>query len=550
MISEPEPWDAKTPAPEPSAYNPFARKKGDPSAEELLAGVNKQMPFSDEAEKSVLSSILQDPNERITETRLVTPPEAFYHTANREFFEVVLQSYDAGLPIDPQLLTNTLRDQGKLDRIGGPSAITELFCFVPSPAHYLHYRKIVRDKWLLRQLIHASAQNIDDAQQVGRDEVDEDVGKVLSRGEERTFKVLDSFQTATGGSSVINSVEMTGRWVEAFQKVCENRGEVIGIQTGWPDVDRAFHGLAPEGEGDFLLVGGFPGMGKTGAAVTLLENIGITQGIPTAMFPMEMGIIGLNHRLVLGRAKVDVSVSRNGHCKREDDGKIAQATREIMKAPLFWDDSSMLECDELRAKVTMLHRKHGVRCFIFDHFGQLKPSTKQGKNDKLAGQIEIMETLHSLRRNLKVLIILCVQLDKAGREKQARNRPPGNGDIRGASELGEYPTHILFIHRPDEIYKWHTLDEEKQINWCKMVDSYRRDFPEAWHDGKGLPAEYTPERMDYEEHTRVIITKNRWGATSDDICLRYRKNHQRFDGRTLKLYSNNPKFRQVELPGY
>lgn len=528
--------------------NPFGRCPDAPA--NVMANLSRELPASDEAEKSVLSSLLQDPNERITETRLVTPPEAFYHPANREVFEAILQSYDAGLPLDVRLLTNTLRDQGKLERIGGEAALMELFTFVPSPAHYLHYRKIVRDKWLLRKLIVASAQNIEDAQSVGRDEVDEDVGKVLARGEDRTFKVLDAFQTDTGGSSIINSVEMTGRWVEAFQKVCDNQGKIIGIQTGWPDVDRAFHGLAPDGEGDFLMIGGFPGMGKTGLAVTLAENIGITQRVPTAIFPLEMGVTGFGHRLFLGRANVDVSVSRNGFVKNEDHSKIATTTRDIMQAPLFWDDSAILEADELRAKVTMLHRKHGVKCFIFDHFGQLKPSTKQGKNDKLQGQIEIMETLHSLRRNLKVLIILCVQLDKAGREKQLRNRPPGNGDIRGASELGEYPTHIAFVHRPDEVVKWHGLGDERQAHWAKLVDSFRRDFPDAWHNGLGLPAEYSVERMDYEEHARIIITKNRWGATTDEICLRYRKNLQRFIGRTMKLYSNNPKFRQVTLPGF
>lgn len=531
--------------------NPFGRRRSEAAGpEELLGRVNRVMPFSDEAEKGMLSSILQDPAERITSTRLVLSPEAFYHETNRTIYEKLLEFSDKNLPIDPVLMTNAFRDQGLLDRVGGEAAIMEIFTFVPSPSHYLHYQKVVRDKWLLRQMIHASAQNIEDAQEHGKEELDAEVGKVLAKGEERMFKLLDAFQSDAGGSSVINSTEMTGRWVEAFQRVCDQRGKIIGIQTGWPDVDRAFHGLAPDGEGDFLLVGGFPGMGKTGAAVTLLENIGVQQGVPTAMFPLEMGVTGFGHRLMLGRAKVDVSVSRNGFVKNEDHGKIAGAVRDIQKAPLHWDDSAILEADELRAKVTMLHRKHGVKCFIFDHFGQLKPSTKQGKNDPRLGQIEIMETLHSLRRNLKVLIILCVQLDKAGRQQQQRNRPPGNGDIRGASELGEYPTHIMFIHRPDEIFKWHTMDEERQTHWCKMVDSYRRDFPAAWHDGMGLTSEYTPERMDYEEHARAIITKNRWGATTDEICLRYRKNYQRFIGRTMQLYSNNSNFRQVTLPGF
>jgi replicative DNA helicase len=548
---ETEPVVKEPQAEPPAQQNPYGRKRSEAkSAEELLAGMNRQMPFSDENEKGMLSSLLQDPAERITETRLVIPPEAFYHEANRTIYVMLLEFSDKGLPIDPVLITNALRDQGLLERVGGPSAITELFTFVPSPSHYLHYQRIVRDKWLLRQMIHASAQNIEDAQEHGKEEVDAEVGKVLAKGEERMFKLLDTFQSKTGGAQLTTSSVAMGQWVEAFERICANRGQPLGVQTGWVDVDRAFHGLASDADGDFFLLGGYPGMGKTGAAVSLLENIAIEQRIPTAMFPMEMGVVGFSHRLVLGRAKVDVSVSRNGFIKKDEYAPIARAQDEIAKAPIHWDNSSFLETDELRAKVMMLHRRHGIKVFIFDHFGQIKPSSKEGKKDKLIGQIEVCETIHELRRGLGVLIILLIQLDKAGREKQQRNRPPGPGDVRGASELVEYPTQIAFIHRPDEIVKWGQMDEDRQNEWAGLTEHYQRDFPEAWHDGKGLPADSSMARMNWEEHARLIIAKNRWGPTTDDIVLRYRKNFQRFVGRTLKLYSNNEKFRQVKLPGF
>ena len=136
--------------------NPFGRKRNEiPTAEELLANINRALPFSDEGEKGVLSSLLQDPNERLSESRVSLPAAAFYHEANRTIYEKLLEFYDKNLPIDPVMVTNALRDQGLLERVGGPAAITELFTFVPSPSHYTHYKKIVLDKFILRQLIHA-----------------------------------------------------------------------------------------------------------------------------------------------------------------------------------------------------------------------------------------------------------------------------------------------------------------------------------------------------------------------------------------------------------
>jgi hypothetical protein len=103
----------------PPQANPFGRKKGEPTAEELLANINRALPFSDEAEKGVLSSLLQDPNERLGESRITLAAAAFYHEANRTIYEKLLEFHDKNLPIDPVMVTNVLRDQNLLDRVGG-----------------------------------------------------------------------------------------------------------------------------------------------------------------------------------------------------------------------------------------------------------------------------------------------------------------------------------------------------------------------------------------------------------------------------------------------
>lgn len=519
--------------------------------EKLLGDMGKvSMPSTNEAEQGLLSCLLQEPAERVVETRITLPPEAFYHPANRIIYDLLNECVTKGIGIDPPTLTHLLQDRDLLDHVGGAAAISELFCFVPIPSFYPFYTKQVREKWLLRELIHADATNIHEAQTHTAETEPESVGALLSRAESRVFKVLDMFQGTGQGNQIANSRAALTEWADKFQQICDNRGKILGIQTGWIDVDRMFHGLNPDGEGELFMIGGFPGMGKTGAGVSLLESIAIEQGIPTGVLPLEMGKVGWLHRLVLGRAGINISVSRNGHLPKDSQGGISRATKEIDAAPIYWDNASFCDCDNLRARVTMLVRRHGVKVVLIDHFGQLRASSKEGRSDKVRGQIEIMETLHELRRTLGITIVLFVQLTKEGREKQQRNRPPDNGDVKGAGEMIEYPTMIGFLHRPVVVKPWHLLDDEVQEQWREVTLRYRLDFPEAWHDGKGLPAEVYVQQRDYEEHARFIITKNRNGPTADDICLRYRLELQRFGGRTMKLYSTNPKFRQVILPGF
>ncbi len=524
----------------------------EPETEELLGRANRALPFSDEAEKGLLSCLLQNPTELVYQAQMQLPVEAMHHPGNAAFYSVLLEMTAKGIPLDIVTVTNQMRDKNTLHLAGGEAGVSAVFTFVVLPSHFAHYCGIVRDKWVQRQIIAAAAESIEDAQQYGQSDADAGVDSLAARCEGRFWRVLEQAQKKKGGaeSRTITSGEMTAEWTENFERIVANRGKTIGIQTGWHDVDRTFHGLAPDADGDFLLIGGFPGSGKTGCFVTLLESIAIDQGWPTLAYPLEMGRVGVCHRLYLGRAGVNVSVSRSGFISKDDFGPIVRASKEISPANVHWGHQSSLSAADLRAEVTMMHRQHGIKCVMIDHFGQLRPSSRLGKNDKIAGQIEIMETIHDLRRNLGILFILFVQLDKAAREKQAKNRPPGNGDVRGASEMIEYPTHIGFIHRPDEVVKWNQLDEKKQETWMGMTHGFRIDCPEVWCDGRGLPDAISVAKIDYEEHARFVITKNRWGPTTDEICLRYRKELQRFQSRATKIYSNNPKYRQVKLPGF
>ena len=159
----------------------FKKKNEIPTAEELLASFNRALPFSDEAEKGVLSCLLQDPLERLSDCRVNLPALAFYHDANRTIYEKLLEFYDKNLPIDPVTVTHALREQNLLDKVGGAAAISELFAFVPIPSHFPYYKKIVLDKHILRELIHASSLNIHHAYEHGKEQMDENIDTLIEK---------------------------------------------------------------------------------------------------------------------------------------------------------------------------------------------------------------------------------------------------------------------------------------------------------------------------------------------------------------------------------
>jgi replicative DNA helicase len=256
--------------------------------------------------------------------------------------------------------------------------------------------------------------------------------------------------------------------------------------------------------------------------------------------------VGWMHRLVLGRAGVNTSVARNGHMKREDPDKIRRALTDVQKAPIFWDNNCSLTTAEMRARLQLLVRREGIRCAIFDHLGQLKPSSSHALKDERLGIKEVMETLHFFRRELGLLVILLVQLAKDA-DKKPGGHPPQLSDLRGASEIEEYATQVGMIHRPVMYRPWHRFNEERQAEWEQATKPFRDSEPDNWTDWRTNP-EFA--RKDYEEHALLAIRKNRHGATPDNICLRFRGEFQRFTNRTGRLYTNNPDYRQVELPGW
>ena len=543
----------------PKQKNPFGRKRDEAAGtEEMLAGVNRQLPFSDEAEKGVLSAILQDPADRLSKVRTELPDEAFYHEANRTVYQSLAEMDAANLPIEPVALSNRMRDRGLLERIGGPAAITELFSFIPVPTHFDYYLKIVQDKWLAREAIHAHTAAIVEIQNHGRNPDDGDIRDVIMTGEAKIFSVVERSQKK-GGTGPVHSSIVVNEVIDHVEMLQQHKGQVMGVSTGWPDVDRAIGGQGLE-QGDVFVIGARPKMGKTNVLCSMAKSMAVDQQIPTLILSLEMARRRLWNRIMFGGYDISTNKASTGFLDtRADVENLQRATREMGRAPLCVEDQS-INTNDLRATVRLWHRRNvkpGQKSVVMiDYLQLITAVTKIGMSEERHQIAEVMKVIHELKRQLKITFIVLAQASR-GAEANPRHEPQAK-DFDGGSAIEKFLDYGAFIHRPVKYKRWKDLDEKAQKAFRDIVEPQRRANPSQWspqvqvRDGMGQKIKNpdgTPKmewdiEQDWNEHAILILCLNRNG---DDgrIWLRFRPDFTRFDPRTTKLYSNNKDQRQV-----
>jgi len=312
-MSEPEANTQAPAAPEaPPALQkqPFRKKGEEPSTEELLTNINRALPFSDEAEKGVLSCLLQDPAERLAECRVTLPAASFYHIGNRTVYEMLLQCYDKNIPIDVVTLSNIMRDQQLLDKVGGAAAISELYTFVPIAAHFTYYKKVILSKFMLRQLIHASSLNIHQAYEHGKESPDEDVTTLVDHAEQRVLGVRESVGAEDGIRSLSQHVMEA---IDSIEYMLAHPGQLRGLPSGYAKLDSMTSGLQG---GEMFVIAARPSMGKTSLAMNIVEFIAVDSNSPCAVFSLEMSATMLVRRLLVSRARLSMSDLTRGLLNR------------------------------------------------------------------------------------------------------------------------------------------------------------------------------------------------------------------------------------------
>lgn len=423
------------------------------------------MPYSAEAEQSVLGSVLIDRNCIAMATELIKEDD-FYFEHNKLIYNVMQELFNENLPIDLVTVSDALKSKGQLDSIGGLNYLTTVTMNVPSTANINQYCKIIADKSLLRKLINFG----ESVTNMGYDSPD-GAQLVLENAEQKMFDIISGKDSR--GITPIR--ELLGPAFKLMQEIAEKKGKVTGVPTGFGYLDKMTGGLQ---KSDLILVAARPAMGKTSFALNIAENAAVRNGVPTAIFNLEMSKEQLTNRIICSEAMIGGDQLKSGNLSPDDWANIGRNIQEIAKAPIYIDDTPVLTVAMIRAKCRRLKQQNNLGLVVIDYL-QLMQSSKSSENR----QSEVSEISRSLKILAKELDIPIIALSQLSRGPETRtNKRPMLSDLRESGAIEQDADIVMFLYR-DEYYNPDSPD--KNIAEC-IIAKHRNGengTVRLWWDG-------------------------------------------------------------------
>lgn len=430
-----------------------------PSAEEI----SRALPSSVDAEKGVLSAMLQSPDELVGEAVESLSPEAFYVPAHRTLYELLLKLGDAGQPIDAITLQEALMREKLMEKVGGPAAVHEIIDFVPDSSHFTYYVELVKEKHVLRDIISTCSDCIQSAY-----EHEGEAQEILDRVEQTILDIGDRNDREEGGGSMRDHVMKA---VEAIEDMYENKGKVQGIPTGFRDIDAAINGMR---EGQMLVIAARPGMGKTSFAMNIAEHVAVDQGIPVAIFSLEMTTNELVQRLLCSRARVDSKKIRAGMPEKRDFPKLMQAAGELGNAKMVIDETPGISIMELRAKARRMKQKDDIQLVIIDYLQLMKSTSRRAQDNRQIEIAEISAGLKGLAKELKVPVIVLAQVNRNPEDRKGGR--PRVSDLRESGAIEQDADLVGMLMRP-ELYADEDDEREEKEGEATFIIAKQRSGP-------------------------------------------------------------------------
>ncbi len=393
--------------------------------------LSRKLPFSMEAEQSVLGAILIDPN-RMNEVAGIIKADDFYLPEHREIFLAMQDLYLQNREIDPVTLIDAMVSRGVFDENRSRDYIRLVTELVPSTHNVADYTKIVRDKSMLRSLIAASEEIIDTAYAESGD-----VTNILDRAEQSIFSIAQSNET----KGFVHVKDVLIRTYEHLKELSVNKEGTTGTKTGFSSLDRVLVGM---GKGDLIIVGGRPGMGKTSFCMNVATNVAKASKKAVCVFSLEMSNEQLVSRMLSSEAMVDSTRLRAGELTPDDWSKLAHAASALSECDIYIDDTTGITVTGMKAK---LRRIPNLGLVIIDYL-QLMQSDRRIDN-RVQEVGEISRNLKILAKELGVPLMVCAQLSR-GPESRNDKRPLMS-DLRDSGAIEQDADVILFLFR-DEYY--------------------------------------------------------------------------------------------------
>jgi replicative DNA helicase len=396
----------------------------------------RQPPWSEEAEISVLSAMLID-GDAVARAVEMVDDGSFYKEANRRVFRAMLRLYSRGEVIDVVTLSDELKSSGELEGAGGMAYLARLVDAVPTAANIEYHCRILKDKAVLRRLIEAATDIVQEAYEAPAGEVDD----TLDRAEQRIFQIAQ----ASERQGFVWIKEILWPAFERIEELQRSPGSVTGVASGYPDLDNMTAGFQP---GDLVVVAGRPSMGKTALALNFAQHAAIDHDVPVAVFSLEMSKESLVQRLLCAEGRVDSGRLRRGRLQDDEYARLATAAGHLNTAPIWIDDTPAISPLEVRAKARRLAAEVDLGLIIVDYL-QLMAGPRNVENR----QQEISAISRSLKAVAKELNVPVVSLSQLSRGPEQRtDKRPLLADLRESGAIEQDADVVIFVYR-EEAYR-------------------------------------------------------------------------------------------------
>ncbi len=392
-------------------------------------------PQDIDTENACLASVLlsRDALYKVTEILQV---EDFYLDRHRHIYNAILELEKKSLPIDLTTVKQRLVDHKLLDKIGGDSALVELYQSVSTSSNAEFYARRIKELSLRRKLIDVTSDSLEKCYDQSRDteevldEIENDIFRVTEKRIASDYKSINAV--------MLETLKDIGNWYET-KKI------VTGIASGFTGLDEmltGFHGS------ELIIIAARPGMGKTAFALNMMNNIALNEEKAVLFFSLEMPATQLGMRMICIEAMVDSQKVRTGHISQDEMKDIFMASEKLGKAPIYLDDTPSINIMEIRAKARRLQQKQPLGMVIIDYLQLISSLSRVERHQQIA---EISRFLKQLARELEIPVIALSQLSRAVESRT--DQVPTLSDLRESGAIEQDADVVMFIYREEKVKK-------------------------------------------------------------------------------------------------
>ncbi len=458
-------------------------RKGQENLDVRKIDFGRVPPQAVELESSVLGALMLE-RDAFSIVSEILKPECFYKEAHEKIYKAIVDLATKEEPVDLYTVTEQLRKNDHLEEIGGPSYIAMLTSNIASAAHLEYHSKIIAQKYVARELIRIST----DIQTKAFDEK-MDVDDLMQQAEGAIFEV-----SQRNNKRDVQQIDpVIKEAIARIQAAAERKEGLSGISSGFYALDKITSGWQ---RSDLVIIAARPAMGKTAFVLSMAKNIAVDNGVPCAVFSLEMSNVQLVNRMIVNVCQIPADKIKNGRLDNYEWKQLDMKIKSLEGAPVYIDDTPSLSILEFRTKARRLVRDHGVQIIIIDY---LQLMNAQGMSFfSREGEVSLISrSLKGLAKELDIPIIALSQLNRGVENRGAQNtvdgKKPQLSDLRESGAIEQDADMVCFIHRP-EYYKIY-------------------QDPTSGKDLRGV--------------AQIIIAKHRNGATGD-VDLKFRGEYAKF----------------------